>query len=519
MTSNTGKAELLVNGVKTRKRTWHELAVAMLLLLEISLLVPWLRAISSGASGLSTLQVVLILMFHAYFAHLSSRLFAHLEWGEGLRVLALFGLFVVSLAATLWLLVFGSVEVFSGPGLALSALAGMLINFSNGLVVILSVLYAWWRGLLAARAGTVSMQRTSYRFRMGVLLMGLFGIVFIQDNVGMLFEILPFFFGAALLAMALSRADTLESTNRFGRTPFTRGWLVALLVIVGLMLLTGAVANAVLQTPLARELVSWFVILLLLVATIVLSPLLLILYYVIWLVLAKFFEWFSQAENAFPEFEGVAALQNLVDQLQQEAVSEAPTPPAWWVENAWIIQAIAVVLGLVLLAYVAMRIGKRIAARREELALVEGEDLFSGKGLLDSMKRGLERAREILNVGNLLRTVRREIAASSIRRVYARLLELAETQGRSRMPSETPEEFLEALHTLFPDHTEQSTQITDAYVLVRYGEFPEDLVQPALVFRSWRAIRDGVQGERSRGSKSDEVPATDGQIGGNDGRG
>jgi hypothetical protein len=120
------------------------------------------------------------------------------------------------------------------------------------------------------------------------------------------------------------------------------------------------------------------------------------------------------------------------------------------------------------------------------------------------MKRGLDRAREILNVGNLLRSVRREIAASSIRRIYARLLDLAEQQGRARHPSETPEEFLENLHTLFPDYIDQATMITQAYVLVRYGEFPEDLVQPGLVFRSWRDIRDGERGRRTSGNSPEE---------------
>jgi hypothetical protein len=506
MTSNTGNAGRLNNVLVSQKRTWYELAVAMLLVLEICFIVPWLRAISRGASELSTFQVILLLLVHAYVAHLASRLFAYLEWPEGLRVAALFGLFIVSLAITLWLLVFGSVGIFSGPGVALPALASMLIRFSSGLVVILAVLFAWWRGLLAARAGTVSMQRTNLRFRMGVLLMGLFGIVFIQDKVGMLFEILPVFFGAALLAMALSRADTLESTTRFGRTPFTTGWLVAILFIVGLMLLTGFAANAMLQAPLAQEIVSWLVILLLLVTTIVLSPLLLIMYYAIWWILAKFFEWFSQTEDAALEFDGVETLQTLVEQLQQEAITETPTPPAWWVENAWIIQVGAVILGIALLTILAMRIGKRISARREEMALIEGEDLFSSKGLLDNMRRGLERAREMLNVGNLLRSVRREFAASTIRRVYARLLDLAEKQGRSRVPSETPEEFLESLHALFPDYREQSTVITQAYVLVRYGEFPEDLVQPGLVLSSWRDIREGLRGRSPKG-----LPAIDGE--------
>lgn len=519
MTSNTGKAEILSNVLLRQKQTWHELAVAMLLLLEISLLVPWLRAISRGASELTTLQVILLLMFHAGFAHLASRFLAYLEWPEGLRVVTLLALFVVSLAVTLWLLVFGSVEVFSGPRVTLSALAGTLISFSSGLVVILSVLYAWWRGLLAAGTGTVSMQTTNFRFRMGVLLMGLFGLVFMQNKVEMLFEVLPAFFGASLLAMALSRADTLESVNRFGRTPFTFGWLTAILVIVGLTLLVGFIANAMLQTPLAQDIVSWLVILVLLLTTIVLSPLLLILYYLIWFILAKFFEWFGQAENAILEFDGIATLQTLVEQLQQEAVTEAPTPPAWWVENAWIIRAVVIIMGVALLTVLAMRIGRRIAARREERALIEGEDLLSRKSLLDSMKRGLDRARELLNVGNLLRSVRREIAASSIRRMYARLLDLAAQQGRSRIPSETPEEFLESLHKLFPDCKDQATTITKAYVLVRYGEFPEDLVQPGLVFRSWRDIRDGVRGRRASGDSPEEAHTKGDQGGGNDDQG
>ena len=516
MTSNSVGVRVLRDASPRRKRTWHELSVAMLLLLEISLVVPWLRAISSSASQLSTWQVMLLLMIHAYMALYASRLLDRFNLGGGLRVIILFGLFTVSMALTLWVLVVGSGEALPDPGGALQSLAAMLIGSSNGLVVILSVLFAWWRGLLAASAETVGMQATGLRFRLGVLTMGLFGVVFLRTKAEYLLEVLPLFIGSALLAMALSRADTLESTSGFGRTPFTTGWLVAIVAIVGIMLLAGFVVNAFLQTPLARELATWFVIALVMVAAIVLSPVLLILYYLFSFGLTKLFEWLQLDSEAIVETDGVSALQGLIQQLQEEAVREAPVPSAWWTENAWLVQTLLIVLGISILVIVVMRIGRRVAARREELELVEGEDLLSSRSLMDGMRRGLERAREMLNIGNMLRSVRREIAASSIRRVYARLLDLAEKRGRARKPSETPEEFLEGLYELFPDHHEQSAEITRAYVLVRYGEFPEDLVHPGRVFRSWRAIRDGARGRGSARKEPQEDLAQDGDDRGND---
>ena len=162
-----------------------------------------------------------------------------------------------------------------------------------------------------------------------------------------------------------------------------------------------------------------------------------------------------------------------------------------------------------------MRISKRVAARREELAQLEGEDLLSARSLRDSLRRGLERARDALNIGNMLRSVRRELAASSIRRTYARLLDLAETRGRARKPSETPEEFLDALYDMFPDHHDQAAMITQAYVLVRYGEFPEDLVHPGRVLTSWREIREGARERRSARKEPDEINAGNGENRGN----
>jgi len=516
MTSDSGSLQMLRTIVSRRKRTWHELAVAMLLLLEVSFLVPWLRAISGRAADLGAFQVVLLLMLHAYVALYASRLFAHLNWGEGLRAIVLFGVFAAGMALTLWFLVLRGGVLLAGPDGQSPSLAATLISFSNGLIVILSVLYAWWRGLLAASTETVSAERTSYRFRVGVLIMGLYGVVFLRTKAIFLLEMLPVFFGAALLAMALSRADTLESTSGLGRTPFRSGWLSTIVVIVGMMLLAGYIANALLQTPLARDIAGWFVVVVLFLAAILISPLLLVVYYLISYVLDKLFSQYNpDAAETFGE-EALNSFQSIFQDLQEQALNETPILPSWWTENILLIRIILVVAVISLLAFAVMRISKRITARRREMALVEGDDLFSAKGLLDGMKRGLERARELLNVGNLMRSVRRELAASSIRRVYARLLDLAETHGRARKPAETPEEFLEHLLDLFPDHREQSDMITRAYVLVRYGEFPEDLVQPAQVWRSWQAIREGARSKRSARGKKQNPGTAGGNGRGND---
>jgi len=73
------------------------------------------------------------------------------------------------------------------------------------------------------------------------------------------------------------------------------------------------------------------------------------------------------------------------------------------------------------------------------------------------------------------RPVRRWQATERIRRAYARLLELSAARGQARLPSQTPLEFLPALVQAFPGKDAETNLITQAYLKIRYGQYPEIL--------------------------------------------
>jgi hypothetical protein len=75
-----------------------------------------------------------------------------------------------------------------------------------------------------------------------------------------------------------------------------------------------------------------------------------------------------------------------------------------------------------------------------------------------------------------------------VRRLYSRLLALADSYGRSRYRWETPLEFQEALARLFPLVKEDIRVLTEAYVAVRYGELPETNELMVEVRRAWGHI-------------------------------
>jgi hypothetical protein len=87
-----------------------------------------------------------------------------------------------------------------------------------------------------------------------------------------------------------------------------------------------------------------------------------------------------------------------------------------------------------------------------------------------------------------LRGGQRWLAAAKIRRIYARLMELASKLGEPRPPAYTPLEFLPILENLIPEGKADIQVITDAYLRVRYGELPETNQEINRVEEAWEQV-------------------------------
>jgi len=110
--------------------------------------------------------------------------------------------------------------------------------------------------------------------------------------------------------------------------------------------------------------------------------------------------------------------------------------------------------------------------------------------LLDALRSQVKKTADgIMNATRLSR--RDQIrAAARIRRIYGEFMELCEAVGHARAISQTPQEFLPAAVSLFPQSQGEISLITDSYQRVRYGEFPETQREVRTVELAWKGIQE-----------------------------
>jgi hypothetical protein len=94
-------------------------------------------------------------------------------------------------------------------------------------------------------------------------------------------------------------------------------------------------------------------------------------------------------------------------------------------------------------------------------------------------------ARRLLERLGILRQWR---TAASIRRIYRQMCQTAASSGYPRLEAETPYEYLPALASVWPDHTDEIRLITEAFVRVRYGEIPESETELDEIRQAWARL-------------------------------
>jgi hypothetical protein len=114
------------------------------------------------------------------------------------------------------------------------------------------------------------------------------------------------------------------------------------------------------------------------------------------------------------------------------------------------------------------------------------EDLI--KLLRTALRNRLDKLAEDLEEFFRLRQARRYLAAARIRRIYAMLLDMSARLDRPRPAARTPLEFLPELEGVFPALAVELRTITEAYLLVRYGELPETPEDLDKVENAWKAV-------------------------------
>jgi hypothetical protein len=77
--------------------------------------------------------------------------------------------------------------------------------------------------------------------------------------------------------------------------------------------------------------------------------------------------------------------------------------------------------------------------------------------------------------------------------MYAGLMIIAAKLGNPRPPAQTPLEFLPALVKTFPEDSAGLSDLTSAYIKVRYGSLPESQEEMDQLERQWKAIKSHAE--------------------------
>lgn len=474
-------------------RPWRELAILSTLLMELSWIALWYRLLFAARAGLDYWQALLTLGVMLFSSYGVAKWMDAANLKLWLRRAVLAGLWLAFLTVGLRILLplpgsFSLLGMLNSPVKTLRDLYDLV---PSEFLVMLFVLLVCWRGV--ARVGSViSTEEVLTAFKIGTLMFlgyGLFSGLFHLPPVG---ELWLFLF-SGLLALSSARMAVISSLRGGQRIPFEKRRLLgisgAILAMVGFSALlsdlaTGSGAKSL--TALATGVIYLLALLF--------SPLMFLLMLVFFAV-GRLINIAALIQNMITLLNRLQALiEGFTLQLQQ------------WLSGfqlPWFNRLIAffslprsVILwgALLILLAVILLIVRRQALIGAEESEAEYQTLAEEVNVLDQLRKELRRRWSAMAGGvkrmRRLRAAQRMLAAARIRRVYALLLELSARLDCPRPAARTPLEFLPTLETLFPTLKGELRLITEAYLLVRYGELPETQEEVSAVESAWQRVAD-----------------------------
>jgi len=458
-------------------RLWPHLAALLLLAAETAWAAPWFHLVAGQGVDAPVLAAYLFFTASAALAYVLTAALDAWQIKEGVLRGALTALLILALAAgTNWLL------------------AGAGGWFSNPAVLWLAAVLLWllWRAVTLARSSAGPLVAWG-RVRQGLLALVAYIFVFWQvqgESPGYVPLILYLFFG--LLGMVFARIAGSSMLHGVRSSPFSRAWLLttlgSVLVSVLLAVFAGSLVTGMLAALLGQT-SNVIVAALRALLFIVGIPFLLLAYLISPLISGLDFR-----------FEGLQPEGEIRPEVEQPALEELLegadlAPPALLNIPSWVFAAVFWGIVLVVVLLLARRTQRRLRRRRE--IAVETEWLAPEGGLFARLRDRAAEAAALLagrfGAGRLL-------AAARIRRIFARLMQLAAELGAPRPQAQTPLEYLPALEALFPDHAAELRLITDAYLRVRYGEVPETEAEVTAIDGAWERVAAAGRQLKTRGA-------------------
>lgn len=474
-----------------REAIYPALAVA-----EISLITPWMLAFlfhdnrfPPEVAARATLAIVLGTLY-------LTRAMDALHVRTLIQRAVLLVIMLATILAALRLAVFtepqwAGLALLRAPFIHLFSLSSLL---PNELVVTLGVILLFWRGLRLAHR-SLSTFDVMMGFQIGIVLLALFVLVNTLITGQDITIFVPSFFFCQLLAVGLTRVETMWQERGGRRSPFTGWWLGALVgstaIVIGL---AGGISAVVLGVG-PDKLLRW------------LGPVLAIITLPIALILLPIIALLGMVAEALARVLGNFQWPAILQQFQLSGnLQTEEAPPI--IQTALRVIATTVRYGkglATILVVLAALIGVvwvigRWRARREGEEGEEHESIWSSRTLWRKLAAQLQnRFARLRNLAGLASRFGASglFTALTIRRIYANTVRLAASRGYPRPAARTPYEHLATLRQAFPGCDSELAQITEAYVAVHYGELPEDPNALAEIRAAFERVKEtGRQGDK-----------------------
>ena len=470
-----------LRGVKWRQEVLY-LSVASM---EICWLYPWFllghRLLGDSSHQASILFLFVPLLAALYLTRALPRLHLEMHWNR--VIIALWA--VVACLAALKYYLYHQYSLLDPAWLRdmARALANVMNAIPGGiLVIVVVVLYLWWRGISLGQQ-SLTFAKVGFYFRLGIVVFiwYLFLVFFGPSQEVTLLVFVYFFFG--LIAVALARIEQVSQLKGGIRSPFNAYWLGVLVLATIVVLLVALLASHVFSLQNAYYVLGWLR---------PLEPVLEAALYYVFMILGYLLQ---------PLLEALILIANRLTGLglpeiftsQERPPELAATQAASSPDYLGILRG-CVTVSILLAALVAVVLSlRRWRASREERGDAFRESLWSSdsiaQGLLGSVRSGWDRLGELAGMVRRFGVGRDLYSVISIRKIYASLVRLAEVRGYPRPAARTPYEYLDTLYRALPGSEAEVAAITEAYVGVHYGELPHSADDLRRIRECWARVR------------------------------
>ncbi len=448
---------------------WFELGVVCVMLMDVTWAALWYDAFTQP--DVSWLRTAAFFALVLLGSHYLSRILHRLDPTQLINRLVFLAWMAFCLFAGLSWLMFPGKEYSLSQLLAQSVLT--LGQGEHGMRVfwhLLALALLTWRGVSLARK-PLSMGYNVSGFQTGVGLFLLYGLAFGWLEKSDALTAFGVFLFVGLVGMSFARIAYLGESRGGRLPPFGLAWLSGILLagaaVVIVSIGAGWLVRGSISNWLAAAVAGAFMLLALGFYTL-LTPIL--------TAIIEISYRFGQSIFSSFDLNPVLANQSIEEAIKHSGENKDALNLLIDTSRGPVLAGILLLVILIILIGLSWKPWQR---RKPEL-----EEQSEAAGRARPLEGEKPPERKLFSFNP-----RRILAAARIRRVYAQLCSLSTRLGQPRPAAMTPLEYLPKIQVVFPEHTQELTLITHAYLQVRYGEVPETNQEVQEVVNAWNWVR------------------------------